>query len=54
MDKKDMTVEQLGYAYACLLSEINTLYKEKKEYEQEFIKRKNTSTEKKNIGRMQP
>jgi len=43
MDKESMDIATLGYTYACLLTEINLLYKEKKAFEEEFIKRKKSS-----------
>ena len=53
MDKHEMDLETLGYTYACLLAEINNLYKEKKEFEKEFIRRKNDSIQNQNKNKME-
>ena len=53
MDKHEMDLETLGYTYACLLAEINNLYKEKKEFEKEFIRRKNDSIQRQNKNKME-
>jgi len=53
MKKEDMDMVTLGYTYASLLTEISMLYKEKRAFEEEFIRRKKLSIEYQDKNKME-